>query len=388
MLRSKTHFNQALERLLDFIAIQIQLTETQDAQARQHYAAIAKVLATCPKLHLYSPHIYPQGSQNLGTTTRPIGQLEFDLDAVCLLKDTDSDHPGLLYKLVWDRLRDHGTYRDRIERKPRCIRVNYAGDFHLDIVPAIPDRAKGGNFILVPELDAKLDLEHPENDEWKTSNPLDYATWINERSIVQSMLLEKYSRSQVDPLPEREHALGKPPLKRSIQLLKRWRDIAYFAKPKLSPPSIILTTLAGMYYEGDHSVNHSILRITESVAMWLKDAECTELTSPSNDDEYICEKWQKDSKSFADFIDSFIAFQETWVSLQRLKGTSLQKELARLFGESPVEFAFRKLSEYEVEVPRATGHLGVVPATAGMLAVSHPKQSILIPKNNFFGDVR
>ena len=39
--------------------------------------------------------------------------------------------------LVADRLAEHATYVGSMNRKERCIELDYAGQFHLDIVPAI-----------------------------------------------------------------------------------------------------------------------------------------------------------------------------------------------------------------------------------------------------------
>ena len=38
---------------------------------------------------------------------------------------------------AYNCLRKHGTYKDMVHRKTRCVMVDYAGDFHLDIVPCV-----------------------------------------------------------------------------------------------------------------------------------------------------------------------------------------------------------------------------------------------------------
>ena len=95
-----------------------------------------------------------------------------------------------------------------MERLPRCIRLNYAGDFHLDIVPAIPDLLAGGTCILVPDLDANLSLHSPQNDRWKPSNPKGYKTWFEGRCVSLTTL--KCSRASVEPLPAQEDVHDKP----------------------------------------------------------------------------------------------------------------------------------------------------------------------------------
>ena len=56
-----------------------------------------------------------------------------------------------------------------IELKNRCVRVSYATEFHLDILPACPDRYAGGTCVVVPDRK----VQH-----WKASNPKGFAQWF------------------------------------------------------------------------------------------------------------------------------------------------------------------------------------------------------------------
>ncbi len=382
--------NPLLNRLLEKVCESIQLTESQDADARLHYGAVSDWLgAVGSPLSQYKIHIFPQGSQNLGTTTKPVNRQEFDLDAVCLIDGANTNHPGELYSLVWDRLRDNRMYRDRIERFPRCVRVNYAGNFHLDIVPAIIDPTKLGNFILVPELDADLSLDDPKNNRWKTSNPRDYAEWFDRRCTVYESLVERYAKAHVDPIPDREAAHRKAPLKRVVQLLKRWRDVEYQDRPQLSPPSIILTTLASQFYQGDPSCGDSLGIISVEVNNWLRECRPVTLRNPANSDEEICEKWQRNRKAHSDFCETFGEFESAWSRLTTLRGPMLYDELKRLFDDGPVENAIKSLSENSVGKSRLANMLHAVPSSTGMLYGTpsvRPSHSLPIRKNNFFGE--
>jgi hypothetical protein len=66
-----------------------------------------------------------------------------------------------------------------LERLKRCLRLNYAGAFHLDILPACPNDRLGGGAILVP--DRKLEC-------WKDSNPKGFAEWFFLRCVVRDAL--------------------------------------------------------------------------------------------------------------------------------------------------------------------------------------------------------
>lgn len=56
--------NHTLDTLLELLCTNLQLTESQDLRARGHYGAVSRWLAADGSfLRVYSPHIYPQGSQ-------------------------------------------------------------------------------------------------------------------------------------------------------------------------------------------------------------------------------------------------------------------------------------------------------------------------------------
>lgn len=223
--------NHSLDALLELICVRLQLTPTQHGTATDRYGAVSGWLCKDGSpVRLLNPYIFPQGSLLLGTTTKPLRQAEFDLDLVCLLEIYSPSHPGAVYRLIWDRMWDSGMYRPMMKRLPRCIRLDYSGDFHLDVVPAVPDVTAGGNCILVPDLDANLGLDHPENDRWKPSNPRDYGAWFDERCAMITVM-ERYAMSHVDPVPEQEAIHAKPALKRSVQLFKRWRDVEFKERP-------------------------------------------------------------------------------------------------------------------------------------------------------------
>lgn len=384
----------SLNTLLELICVQIQLTETQDQAARSHYAAVADWLSREGSvLREFSPHIFPQGSQRLGTTTKPYGQSEFDLDAVCKLAISDHCHPGELYKLIWDRLHEHETYRPMMKRLPRCIRLEYAGNFHLDIAPAVPDNDCGGSCILVPDLNANLALHHSKNDSWKSTNPVGLAKWFEDRCVPVWVFNEKYARAQVDPVPEKEAVHAKPALKRSVQLFKRWRDVEYEDRVKLAPPSIILTTLSGQFYQRQQLCVDALQSILDSTVNEIESTDRLRLTNPAHPDENICEKWDDNPLSYRDFKNSVTVFRDRWERLQQLRGLhEIEDELSELFGESPVRTALRALAEKQIIIPRTNGSLRVQPRNAGVLssaavpAAALLPGSLAMPRNNFHGD--
>ena len=377
-----------LDALLELVCVELQLSDTQDRLARQHYDAVTDWLSRDGSpLEMFDPHIFPQGSQRLGTTTRPVRHAEYDLDAVCKLTAAEDWTPGELYRLIWDRLWENGTYRPMMRRMPRCIRLEYAGNFHLDIAPAIPDVHCGGNCILVPDLDANLAIEHPENNLWKSTNPQGYAEWFEGQCVPVWTLNAKYARAQIDPVPKKEAVHAKPALKRSVQLLKRWRDLAYSDRPKLAPPSIILTTLSGTFYEGQQSCSDAIDSILTETICRMSSSAPLRLTNPAHSTENICEKWDQHPEAYDDFADSIAELHERWERLHRLRGIHLiERELSELFGESPVTSAIRAMTDRTIVQPRVNRTLHVQPKSGILLPAAMAGASLRMPPNVYHGD--
>lgn len=378
--------DRQLSEVLELLTIRLQLTETQYGQAETAYRAVTTWLAADGSdVARFAPSLFPQGSLGLGTTVRPIRQCEFDLDVVCLLNISDNWSPDDVYSFVWDRMYANGTYRRIMERMPRCIRLNYAEDsqFHLDIVPAVPDATKGGTFLRIP------DKPNPKLVAWKTSNPKGYATWFEQ----QTLLLEKYARAEVEPIPHPIPANEKAVLTKAVQLLKRWRDVRFRDEPELAPSSIILTTLAADQYTGEPICSIALTNILEGLVAFAQSGRM-EIRNPANLDEVISEKWLKEPVAYKAFVEGITNFRDRWRTLvdashRVVTGLGdVTAHLRDLFGEPAVEAiktaaerVSRARTENDLYVERKTGSIVTWPTpTAVAVGVVRARP------NNFYGE--
>ena len=151
--------------------------------------------------------------------------------------------PAALKKAIGDCLRANGNYAPLVEEMPRCWRLNYADEFHMDITPSIPNPGcRGGE--LVPDKTSR---------QWKASNPKGYKQLFEQRAkLVPVIRLRKTSvadsaRASVEPYPEAGGFRGI--LRRTVQIAKRHRDIVFIDDPDVAPLSVIITTLASRSYE-------------------------------------------------------------------------------------------------------------------------------------------
>src|SRR6266550_5570474 len=106
-------FSLQLDDLLDRIGEKLEISPTQHRLAEERYKTIGQWLeANESLLAPFNPVIYPQGSLRIGTTVRPRGRQEYDLDLVCrlLINWCSIANPVTLLDAVEHRLRQHDIY--------------------------------------------------------------------------------------------------------------------------------------------------------------------------------------------------------------------------------------------------------------------------------------
>ncbi|NEP53668.1 MAG: nucleotidyltransferase, partial [Moorea sp. SIO3C2] len=100
-------------------------------------------------------------------------------------------------------------YKKKVSRGTRCVALDYAGDFHLDVVPCVLNGYDGMTF----------NVCNRKNNAFEATAPEAYSDWLSERNTWTGNNMLRYS----------------------IRLLKYLRDI----KTTFSVKSILLTTLVG-----------------------------------------------------------------------------------------------------------------------------------------------
>src|SRR6185312_17169052 len=165
--------------LLEMACQELELPDTQRKEAERAYNAVANWLSDCPNLGRLRPAIFPQGSMALGTTVKPLGRDEFDVDLVCHLTDgNDSLQQAAVKKDVGDRLDGHDVYSEMLEEYKRCWRLNYAEEskLHLDITPAVKNSKCGNGGLCVTDRELR---------RWYPTHPKGYVGWFDRKSQAQ-----------------------------------------------------------------------------------------------------------------------------------------------------------------------------------------------------------
>jgi SMODS domain-containing protein len=369
--------NAQIDDLLKRVCEELQLNPSRYEQAVDRYEAVCTWLeGEGSRVAAFSPTIYPQGSMRIGTTVKPFGREEYDLDFVCEFRFSVSklQSPLQLLKLLEGRLREHELYRSILEMKNRCVRLNYANDFHMDILPACPDPSVGGSCLFVPDR---------KSQTWKHSSPKGYADWFESRCELALKLLMEQRRlmGKAEPIPPQEAAEEKAILKRVVQILKRWRDVRYQREPKLAPISMVLTTMAAQVYGGERTVTGAVTSVLNSfVSLIAQSAPRIYVLNPANPKEDLSERWN-DAPQYRAFVDGIRELHERWNRVLATSGVqNVSNQLEHIFGE-PVKAAIKKQARALQEL-REKSSLRVAPA--GLLTAA-PAIGVRVRPNTFHG---
>ena len=114
----------------------------------------------------------PQGSWAHKTIIKPIEGNEFDADFLVVMKEQEGWTPRDYLNNVYSALRRHGTYKEMTKKKDRCVRVVYANDCHIDIVPFI--NLSDGRQVIV----------NHETDEWEETDPEGFTAWLKQQDDI------------------------------------------------------------------------------------------------------------------------------------------------------------------------------------------------------------
>ncbi|MCJ8290389.1 MAG: nucleotidyltransferase [Crocinitomicaceae bacterium] len=367
-----------IDDLLARAAEKLQLDKTRREKIESSYQSIQEVLDNDQDyFNSKNFEIYPQGSVRIGTTVKPLAKTEFDLDIVLHIRDSvyEQTDPVKVFNELKRVLLANGNYKDKVEPKTRCIRLNYAGDYHMDILPGCQHSIHNGDKILIPDRELK---------EWLISNPRGYAKWFmgKAESVSQSLLEKAYAAEEI---PSDDFA-AKKPLQRAVQIIKRYRDIFFEKSPEFATPSIVLTTLAGQLYQSQESIFETIDNIIFQVysKVNLSRSKRIKVLNPVDNEEDFTDKWEREPQYYSEFIRFTESLYQNWEKLKQDNGIVEESNILKgLIGENLYTESARQQALL-TEDYRQKGKVFSSSAT-GLLG-SQKNSDKLVKKNTFFGE--
>ena len=385
------HRKFQLYRILDAICRDLEITQAQYEAAKANYEAVSAWLSGAADPVLKYLDLYVHGSMGLGTSVKPIGRDEFDVDLICLvLSFSIQRSPAELKKIVGDRLRANARYAAMLEEKKRCWRLNYAREFHLDISPTISNPRCDNGGELVP--DKKL-------RDWKPTNPRGYKAIFEARAGLQpNMRFPKMAvaegRAEVEPFPAQSNRKGI--LHRIVQLLKRHRDIAFAqVEADIAPISIIITTLAARSYEfcvGRFIFDTEFDVLVETIRLMplfierpvINGRQIYLVPNELTQGENFADRWNSEpqrAKAFYEWHEQVLADFEKLAAIEGLDRITMSLE--KSLGSQVVRRAMDAQTE-TISKARAANQLYVAPSVG--LITSSGAKATPVPQNTFFGD--
>ena len=250
-----------------------------------------------------------QGSLGLDTLIKPVrDDDEYDADIQVVMNPTPNWEPRDYLQVLNDALAQNDNYSDKIRLRTRCITLDFAGNFRLDVVPRITE---DGTHLIC---------------NWATNcfEPTDgtgFRDWFSDKSRIT-----------------------KVNLKRVVRLLKYLRDRQdnYVAK------SILLTTLAGNAIRSSDKEEESVRTVANTLTTVLtrmdrylqQNPAVPRIENPALSSEDFNRDWDQDRYGyFRDRIHSHAA-----IAQEALASPSVEDSIRiwrRLFGEA---FGKRRVS--------------------------------------------
>lgn len=257
---------------LEKIAEKLDISPTMYDYAVARYKGIAQYLAD----NGINADFYPQGSFRTGTVVRPIKdgvEADYDIDVICALSTKkEAITPKQTKKTVGRTLANNSVYKEKLQpEEDRCWTLKYSGvsegiGFSLDVVPSVQEShsaiadfiSSGVKIQYAGTTLAITEKKGADSYSWLSSNPKGFGSWFDEinkpfhdyqyearrKAYFESNRKQFRADAVVETVPD-YHV--KSSLQRSIQILKRHRDLYYTRVENgrdLRPASVIITSLA------------------------------------------------------------------------------------------------------------------------------------------------
>lgn len=331
-----------ISQILNEVAEELNITNSMYEKAVDSYKAVGSWIGGIDED--LGINVSPQGSFNLGTVVRPLSNDDdgYDIDLVCKIEEAIYWDEERIKNSVGDRLKENKIYDQEMLDKEgkRCWTLNYAG-FHMDILPCAPREYHSRSIRLTHKSEGGM-------YESRYSDPDGYREWFIEqmRPIINKQF-EKgiYARAKIETVPLYSY---RTPLQKSIQILKRHRDIMFENNYDDAPISIIITTLGAMAYDNEVDLYDTLKNIVYKMPRMIKyNNGQYEISNPVMPEENFADRWNEipaKSKNFfkwlekvqKDIIDDPIALtgiDEISKPLNRAFGEVITKRALNNYGE-------------------------------------------------------
>jgi len=377
------------ETYLETLAEELAISDARYAQAQNSYDSLGRWLhREGSTIRLFDPQVYVQGSFRLGTAIRPLSEKEdYDVDSMCefrALKPSQLSQEALK-RLLGVEIKSYHASKNMtnpVREGRRCWILDYAdgAQFHMDVVPALPNAARARVLIESAGYGAAwsatavgiTDNEREDytqiSDDWPRSNPKGYSEWFKARMgqvfETRRRALAESIHANVEDIPIYR---VRTPLQSAIMILKRHRDSRFEGRLKDRPISIILTTLAAHSYDNEATIGDALISILSRMESHIKMVNGRYvIANPTDPLENFADKWAEFPKRAEAFFEWLHKAKADFSTLAQMAGVVA-------IAESAAPSMGRIVSDRVVKkAPKSGAGLARVASVAPVGSVSFP----------------
>lgn len=281
----------------EFLTNEVNLNQHRVDTLEKRVVTITSFLKMSETLKASFITAIPQGSYSHRTIIKPTPKKAiFDADVVVYLKPIKDWEPKDYIQKIYELFSNSPTYKGKASRHTRCVKLNYAGEFHIDVVPCI---RKGGLLGLQDFVCNKL------TNKLESCSSVEYSDWVKDKNKV----------------------VGNNGLIKSIRLFKYLRD----HKQTFSVKSILLTTLVASQvtgwdkYLGTNDFKDlptTFKNLFNRLNDWLDENESMPIVNnPVDDEENFNRHWDKNKyQNFKSQVKKYNAWaNEAYAEMDKAK---------------------------------------------------------------------
>jgi hypothetical protein len=354
-------FLHPLDAILADIAIAVQLPPGLRSKARDRYEAVrtfAEREGSPLRGHIL--RFFAQGSMAIDATTSTRGtDDEYDLDIVAELAVEPIAPPDTVLDLLFRSIKGYPTSQ-KVIRQTRCVTVRYADKMHLNITPAarLPNGAERESHIFHanPAESPRLHFHVPMNAygfalwyQGRTPQERWFAHAFDER-LRKAYSYEIHADAEVDDVPGQVPLFIKSVTTVALQLLKRFRNVAYASSEGRIPPSAMMSWFAGHAAQPGLSLSEMVIRQARLIASSIRQAgarrEKIMIVNPIFQRDCFTDRWPESLLQQEEFAAKLTALADGLEYFKQHEADleTLQVWLREHFGGYVVSSAIRRFN--------------------------------------------
>jgi hypothetical protein len=361
-----------LDALLADIAVNVQLPPGLHEKATDRYEAVRK--------HVERPgspladrvvRFYPQGSMAIDATTSTRGtDTEYDIDIIAEINGCLDETPVDVLDLLAEALEGYRTGAP-IKRQTRCVTVPYADGMHLDLTPA-------GRRLHWPERESRIfhaNPDRPQTEHYQVPmNAYGFADWYIARTPLERRFADAMNRrlyeahgynvradAEVDEVPDQVPLIVKNTATVALQLLKRFRNVAYADATGRIPPSVMLSCFAGHVASPNTPLSEMLSRLARHIAREIRAAsarrEKIRVVNPVFEHDVFTDRWPENLAQQDEFAQKLTDLADglAWFRTHEVSMEDLQAWLRDRFGSHVVSRSVKQLNDRIGRAVRGAG---------------------------------